>query len=212
MTAFFSLACGQSALADSNRAGAYFALTGGVNGLGDQNVEATIDGLSGEGNASFSASYFTAVSFGYRFANNWAIEEEAAFRRVTLDSVDLSPIGQFSDGAVENTQLSVRVLYHLPVRSSPSLEGYLGVGVAWLAELDLDLQTRTGEQPFENDRFGVEFHAGLRYHGWRHAFAGVGLRYLTVADTTLPDPSNAGDVIRTGYDPFSATIEFGWRF
>ncbi|MFK7885944.1 MAG: OmpW family outer membrane protein [Gammaproteobacteria bacterium] len=201
-----------TANADINKSGAYATVIGGVNTLGDQDIEATIGGISGSGTTSFSASYIAGFSIGYRFANNWSIEEEFVFRRTALDSATLTSLGTFSDGGFENTQLTAKALYHLPLRSNNDIEMYVGAGIAWLAELDFDFETAEGEQPFEKDRFGVEFHAGVRYHGWKHGFAGAGVRYLAVNDAVLPSPSNAGDTVRLGYDPLSVVFELGWRF
>lgn len=201
-----------TACADINKSGAYLTMLGGTNALGDQRVEATIGGTTGNGLTSYSASYIAGFSVGYRFDNNWSIEEEFTFRRVNLNSASLGALGSFNEGDIENTQLTARALYHVPLSANANFEVYVGAGVAWLAELDFDVEGPEGEQPFEQDRFGVEFHSGLRYHGWRHAFVGAGLRYLSVRDTTLPSPSNPDDTVRLSYDPFSAIVEFGWRF
>ncbi len=200
------------AKADIDKSGAYLTALAGYNSLGDQDIEATIGGVRGSGTASFSGSYLAGFAVGYRFANNWAIEEEVVFRRTTLNSANLPPLGNFSDGNFENTQLTAKALYHIPLKANDDIEAYLGLGIAWLAELDFDLETPTQERPFEQDRFGLELHAGVRYYGWKHAFAGAGIRYLTVRDTNLPSPSDARDVVRAGYDPLSLALEFGWRF
>lgn len=212
--AALALLIGASSIAgaDVNKAGAYVTGMGGFNALGDQSVEARIDGVTSRGNASFSSSYLAGFAVGYRFGNNWAIEEEVVFRRTIVDEATLDPLGTFTDGNFENTQLSFNVLYHFPVAANDDIEAYLGVGIAYLPELDFDIETVDGEQPFEDDRFGVELHAGLRYYGWKHAFAGIGVRYLSVSDADLPAPSNARNVVTTDYDPYSVVLEIGWRF
>jgi outer membrane protein W len=211
--AAFTLLCiTPTSHADINKSGPYLTLLGGINTLSDQDISATIGGVSGSGTTSYSPSYIAGFAVGYRFANNWSVEEEFVFRRTALDSATLSSLGTFSDGDFENTQLAARVLYHLPIGADDDLELYMGAGVAWLAELDFDFETALGEQPFEQDRFGLELHSGVRYHGWKHGFAGAGLRYLSVRDTTLPSPSNPADTVRLGYEPLSLVVEFGWRF
>lgn len=200
------------ASADVNKAGAYVTGMGGFNALGNQSIAATIDGVTSRGDVAFSGSYLAGFAVGYRFGNNWAIEEEVVFRRAIVDEATLDPLGTFTDGNFENTQLSFNVLYHFPVADNDDIEAYLGVGIAYLPELDFDIETVDGEQPFEDDLFGIELHAGLRYYGWRHAFAGIGLRYLSVSDAELPAPSDTRNIVTTDYDPYSVVLEIGWRF
>lgn len=201
-----------TANADINKSDNYISAFGGMNFIGDQSIEATIDNNTGVGEASFSPSYLVGFAVGHRFANNWAIEEEVVFRRATLDSLNLPGIGNFSDGNFENTQLTAKALYHFPLRANHDIEAYVGVGIAWLSELDFDVETVDGEQPFEDDLFGVEFYAGMRYHGWEHAYAGAGLRYLSVSDADLPSPANGQNIVTTDYNPIGLALEFGWRF
>ncbi|MFK8016440.1 MAG: outer membrane beta-barrel protein [Gammaproteobacteria bacterium] len=201
-----------AAMADIDKSGAYISAIGGANFLGDQSIDAFIDNTSSTGNTSFSASYIVGFAVGYRFANNWSIEEEVVFRRNTLDRATLTPGGEFSDGNFENTQLSAKALYHFPLRANNDVEAYLGGSVVWLSELDFDLETQAGEQPFEDDRFGFELHAGVRYQGWKHAYVGAGLRYLVVRDADLPSPADGSDRVTLDYDPLGVALEFGWRF
>ena len=198
--------------ADVNKSGPYVSAIGGVNFLSDTAIEATVGSDVGRGDASFNASYLVGAAFGYRFNNNWAVEEEVVFRRVVLDGVNLSPLGQFDDGNFENTQFSVKALYHFPLRANSDFEGYAGVGLVWLSELDFDVESAAGEQPFENDEFGLELHLGGRYHGWDRAFVGAGVRYLIADDVQLKAPSDNRNVVRADYDPLAIALEFGWRF
>lgn len=198
------------ALAD--KSGLYATASFGINALGDQTLDARIDGNTTSSDASFDTSFATGAAIGYRFDNAFAIEGEFLYRRADLDRVDLGGFGSFSEGDFANTQLSVSGLYHFNLLPNEDIETYVGAGVAWIQEIDIDFEAAGDETSFETDDIAFEVMAGARYYGWDKAFVDVGLRYTILSDVELESPANAANRVTADYDPLAAVVKFGWRF
>lgn len=196
----------------AERTGLYASASFGLNTLGDQTLDTTVNGVSNSGKASFDSSFAGGAAIGYRFANNFAVEGEFLYRRADLDRVDLGSFGTFSEGDLANTQFSVNGLYHFNLLRNDNIETYIGAGLAWINEIDIDFEAAGTETSFETDDIAVEFMAGARYYAWENAFIDVGLRYTTLSGAELESPADGANRVKSDYDPLAAVVKFGWRF
>lgn len=201
-----------STLADSEE-GFYANVSGGINFLGDQTLDVVIGSGVASSDAGFDASFAGGGAVGYRFANNISVEGEFLYRRAELDSVNLGDIGTFSDGDFANTQINVNAYYHFGLEALPAIEPYIGAGLAYINEVDIDLEDAGGvEREFESDEFGFEIMAGARYAVFDRGFVDVGVRYMPIGGVDLERSNGSADSISSDYDPFMLTAKFGWRF
>jgi len=192
--------------------GFYGSISGGINFLGDQTYDIVLGEDVATGDAGFDASFAGGGAVGYRFSNNFSVEGEFLYRRVELDSVNLGAVGSFSDGDFANTQLNVNAYYHFDLASS-AIEPYVGVGLAYINEVDIDLEDSSGvEREFESDEFGFEVMAGARYNVFDRGFIDLGVRYMPIGGVDLERSDGSADRISADYDPFMLTAKFGWRF
>ena len=205
-----ALACATSSHADTT--GYYVNATFGLNTLGDQTVDVVFDGTSSSGDASFNGSFGAGAAVGYRFNRRWSVEGEFLYRRADLDDAALGTFGSFNEGDFANTQLSVNALYHFDVGSSDRISGYVGAGLAYIQEIDIDFEADGTETSFETDEFGVELHGGVRYALSDRAYVDAGLRYSLVSDVEMEAPANSANTATADYDPLLLGLKFGWRF
>lgn len=195
-----------------DKTGRYVEATFGLNTLADTDYDVFLDGTSGSGEASFDGSFGAGGAVGYRFDNGFSIEGEYLYRRVELDSVDLGAVGVFSDGDFANTQINVNGFYHLEDLFDSAIEPYVGVGLAYITEIDSDLEQNSEELEFESDEFALEVMAGARYQVLERGFIDVGIRYLALGGVTLESTANSADTIDADYNPLMVTASFGWKF
>ena len=89
------------------------------------------DGTGGQDSvsATYEASFAGGGTLGYRFANGWSLEGEIMYRRNELEPIDVTGLGDFTEGDFASLGFGINALYRFNFGSSGKWSGYIGPGV-----------------------------------------------------------------------------------
>ena len=163
--------------------------------------------------ASFEASFAGGGTVGYRFANGWSLEGELMYRRNELDPVDITGLGSFTGGDFASLGFGVNALYRFNFGDSGKWSGYIGPGVVYLQEIDIDFDAN-GEQEisFESDDTALQLKFGGRYDFSDRWFAEAGATYLAASGVKMELPADASQTIESDYQHWTVSAGIGFRF
>jgi outer membrane protein W len=131
---------------------------------------------------------------------------------VDHDGVRLDGGGSLPSGNYASTASALNGLYSFKLFASAEVRAYVGLGLAWLTEVDIDFEQRGEELSYSGDGFGVQVLAGARYELGERWFLDAVLRYLNPGEVTMDSEGAASGRVRADYEPWSATLGVGWRF
>jgi opacity protein-like surface antigen len=184
----------------------------GANFMSDKRLDFSGSGATGSAKTSLDPGLFTGAAVGYAFNRHWRVEAEFSYQSVEHDGVDLGDSGSLPSGNYASTALALNGLYSFNAFGSEKVRTYLGAGVAWLTEVDIDFERGGDEQSYSGDGIGLQLLGGARYDIGDHLFVDAGLRYLTAGEIELDGEGSSSGRIKADYDPWAVTIAVGWRF
>lgn len=185
----------------------------GINGISTDGLTLTADGSSSSADADFTASFTGGGSLGYRYSDKVRVEAGVIYRTADIDEVRFGNGGPtYTEGNFASVTIDVIGYYDFaPFGASGAWTPYVGGGLSYLQEVDIDFEDESGEISFETDDLGITALAGLRYAPGDNWWVDAELRYLGVGEIDLDSPSGGGRV-SADYDPVSLNIGFGYRF
>jgi opacity protein-like surface antigen len=183
---------------------------GGISELSDTDGDAVgIDGVDGKADISLDTGFTAGLGAGYRFGNNWAAELAWEYR--SNDNETELPSGAvYDDGNYASSTVFLNGYYHFD--RSGRWDPYVGAGVGWLQEVDIDLEDASGEISYSGDGdIGFQVFGGVNYHFSEAWAANAEIRYGMFSDLDLEGESDApGELQSLDYEPL--TIQFGIRY
>ena len=96
-------------------------------------------------------------------------------------------------------------------RRQSELQPYLGAGLGWVQEVDVDFEENGVETSFETDDFGLQFAAGVRWTPGDRWLLDAQLRWLDVSGVTMEAEDGLGTV-SADYAPLTLLLSAGWRW
>jgi outer membrane protein W len=115
-------------------------------------------------------------------------------------------------GNYASTALAFNGLYSFNAFGREDIRTYVGLGIAWLTEVDIDFEQGGQELSYSGDSIGVQLLAGARYEIGERWFLDAGMRHLNAGEVTMEGEGAAPGRVRADYEPWSATFGVGWRF
>lgn len=167
-------------------------------------LDSSTDTLSVNVGGGFAAG----AGVGYRFANNFAAELAWEYRSNDSE-VDFDGGASFDDGNYASNTFFLNGYYYLASRGA--WEPYLGLGLAWVQEIDIDLEGNGPEQSFSGDGdVGVQVFAGASYRISPNWSAQGELRYGRITGLDLTGEGNPGTISDFDYEPL--TLQIGLKY
>ncbi len=208
--AALALTFGLNAQADDNK---YYA-TGnvGIGFLGSEDLTYSDSALTATAEADFDASFAGGGTFGYYLTDNWRVEGEVMYRRNDMKDITLGGVGASTGGDFASLSLGISALYEFQPTNNPRLKTYVGAGVAFVQEIDIDFEVDSVENSFETDETGLQLQAGARYDLNDRLFMDLTARYLTVSGAQMEFPADTSRTIEADYSPLTLSLGVGWRF
>lgn len=184
----------------------------GANFMSDKTLKFSGPDAAGSADTSLDAGLLTGAAIGYAFNRHWRVEAEFTYQSVDHDGVDLGDGGSLPSGNYASTALALNGLYSFNAFGSEKVRTYVGAGVAWLTEVDIDFERGGDEQSYSGDGVGLQLLGGARYDLGEHLFLDAGLRYLTAGEIEMDGEGRNSGRIKADYDPWAVTVAVGWRF
>ena len=180
--------------------------------MSDQSVRLSGDGPTQSGDASLSSGLLTGAAVGRAFSRSFRAEAEFVYQSVDHDGVELAGGSSLPSGNFASTALALNGLYSFNLFGREEVRTYVGLGVAWLMEVDIDFEQGRQQASCSGDGFGVQLLAGARYEIGERWFLDAGLRYLSAGEVTMDGEGATVGRVRADYEPWSATLGIGWKF
>jgi outer membrane protein W len=192
-------------------AGAYVTAFGGGTFQRDQAFDFRDGASADRGETSLDGSFTSGATLGYGWENGWRVEGEFAYQSVDQDGDTFAGAGPVGKGNYASTSVAVNAVYEFNAFGSDAVRTYVGAGLAYLNEVDVDFETAAGERSFSGDGFGLQLVAGARYDLGKRWFLDAGVRYLTAGSLDLEEEGGSAS-IKADYAPWSVVLGLGWRF
>lgn len=199
----------------------YYALAGegewylrahsGLSQLSDsQGQTQGIGTMDGEAKVELDSGFLAGMAVGYRYGPNWAAELAWEYR--SNDSkVTLADGTTFGDGNYASNIFFINGLYHFT--TIDSLEPYVGAGLGWIQEIDIDLEDSNNEISYSDDgNIGLQLYAGVNYLLNEDWSINTELRYADFPDNDLKGEDTLGNINSLEYNPLTFQFGVSYRF
>ena len=189
-------------------------LYGGISTMGDQSIEQTgVPGVTGAtGTINSDNGFMAGGSVGYNYTNNLSVELAWDYR--SNDSkTNFSDGTSFNDGNFASSILFVNGKYTFDKIPQSNLRPYIGAGLGYVQEIDLDLVNGGVEYSYsKNNEMAYQFMTGITYTLTKKIDLDAGLRYVRVDSINLKRENGSGELRNVDYDPLSLAIGLSYKF
>ncbi|MDH3693405.1 MAG: outer membrane beta-barrel protein [Gammaproteobacteria bacterium] len=183
----------------------YGRLIGGLNGLSDSDLDSTFSApVSGEYDAGFAAG----GAFGYDLGAI-RLEGEIMYRSNDIDkgTPGSLPAGT-KPGDFSSLGIGINALYDFDLGGNPNSQAYVGGGLVYLEEIDIDFEAPSGELSYSDS--GYQLIAGARYDLDKPWHLIAEFRYLDAGSVTLNGEGSASERVTSDYDTTSLLFGVGY--
>jgi outer membrane protein W len=198
-----------------NNEGKFFGkIYGGASMLGDQDISQTgVAAAGATSDASFDSGWTAGGAAGYYFTNNIAAEIAWDYRNNGLDKANFSDGTNFNEGDFASNIFFVNGYYHFDHVMSSKFRPYLGAGLGYVEEIDIDLEASGVETSYSNDgELAYQFIAGTSYGLNSNWDLIADVRYIRADSMNLKNESGTGELRDVDYDPVSLNLGAVYKF
>jgi len=184
----------------------------GISNLSDFSANSnSVLGATGEADIRLGSGQVAGLGIGYRYNHNLSAELAWEYRSNDSD-VSLANGNRFREGNYASNTFFLNAIYHFD--SASRWQPYVGVGLGWIQEIDIDLETADSEFSFSgNGDVGFQIMGGVDYRlndVWRLQ---TELRLSDFSDLTLESESGStGDFNGFEYSPTTFQIALVYSF
>ena len=165
-----------------------------------------IDGLSGEADVDLDTGFTGGLGVGYRYTDNFAVEVGWEYRSNDSETT-LNGVSEFDDGNYASNIFYLNGHYFFA--KNGSWQPYVGGGLTWVEEIDIDLERGGDELSYSGDGdTGFQVFAGIDYElneAWKLQ---TELRYGSITDIDLKGEGNDEGEF-DGIDYETTTLQIG---
>ncbi|MEM1249351.1 MAG: porin family protein [Acidobacteriota bacterium] len=165
-------------------------------------------GPNGVFGADLEESFAFGVVGGYRFGNGLRLEGELLYRSSDVNRIEF-PDRRVEDGNYASLSLAANVYYDF--LRSRRLRPYVGLGVVWVEEVDIDLEEPGSERSFATDGSGAQFMAGVQWDVSRRWTLDLQLRTFDAGEVEMEAEDGPGVAI-ADYAPVDLQLGLRFRF
>jgi len=179
---------------------------------GEDSLQAMAGDLpAGTAEVDYETGFHSGFAVGKRFGERWRLEGEYLYRTDELGFAEFSDGTLFEEGDYSSVVVSANAYYDFPdlLKESPrDLYFYLGAGLGWVQEVDIDFES--GEEiSFESDDFGYQLIGGLRWEITPRWSLDFEYRTFTASDVRMTNESGS---VTSDYQPVSLGFAVGYSF
>ena len=194
----------------------YAKLSGGLSILGDQDFSQTGVASSGAtGTGKYSSGWLAGGAFGYRITDNWAAEISWDYRNNGVDKTTFSDGTSINDGDFASNMFFLNGYYRFDPVMRTQLRPYLGAGLGWVEEIDMDLK-KAGSKEISytsDNEFAGQIMAGVEYPIAQNWDFSTEIRYTSVRNIDLKQENGgSGRINNVDYDPITVAVGVTYNF
>lgn len=208
------VALAQSPSTEQDPSRAWFTRAwGGLSSLPD--TRGTIDDFNLETpgssiDVSLSGGFAAGAGIGYRYNPRIAVELAWEYRSNDSET-DFESGTRFDAGNYASNTFFLNGFYNFDNRGR--WEPYVGAGLSWVQEIDIDLEGNGPEQSFSGDGdFGVQLFLGSNYRLTKRWSAHGEVRYGVLSGIDLEGENVPGNISDLDYDPLTLQFGINYRF
>ena len=134
----------------------------GVGFLGSETLDYRDGATTGSASADFDPSFAGGGTIGWRLNDRWRLEGEIMYRRNDLDDITLPGVGASTGGDFASLSLGASALYDFDLFGNEDVTSFVGAGVVFIQEIDIDFEIAGQETSFETDDIGFQVQFGAR--------------------------------------------------
>jgi outer membrane protein W len=195
--------------------GRYFIkLQGGFAFLSDRDIE-QFNVAAGETqvDASFDTGYAVGTAFGYYITDNWLAEVSWDYRSNDNDSIKADRNNLIDDGEFASNMFFLNGYYRFDEIGSTSVRPYLGLGLGFAQEIDIDLSSAAGTRSFSSDgEFAYQLIVGASYSFTDNWSVTSDLRYTRVNGFDMSEEDGSAQFVDVDYDPITIMLGIAYTF
>ena len=184
----------------------------GVNFLGSEDLAYRDGTTTGNASADFDPSFAGGATVGWRVNDRWRLEGELMYRRNEMDDITLPGVGASTEGDFASLSLGASALYDFNLFGNEDVTSFVGAGVVFVQEIDIDFEVGGQETSFETDDIGFQVQFGARYDFGERWFLDARVRYLALSGVELEFPSDTSRIVEADYAPLTVSAGIGYRF
>lgn len=183
----------------------------GLSNISDQQGTLVQGANSTEITTNTDTGFTSGIALGYQYDAHYSAELGWEYRSSDTDS-QLSANDNRYGGNCASSMFFFNGFYHL--KSSSVWTPYVGAGLVWVQEVDLDLELNATEQSYSGGGdTGYQLMLGMDYAINSQWQVNTELRYLAIGDVELRGEENAtGELQGFDYDPMTLSVALKYRF
>jgi outer membrane autotransporter protein len=190
----------------------YGGVTLGLTNNGVSSVELDTGIVNGPASIDTDLGYTAGLVLGREFGGRWRVEGEFRYRTNQLDSVDLPGGGRITDGDYSSGALGVNG-YYLFGDVGAKWRPFLGAGIAWMEEIDMDLEDDPINESYSGDGTAWQLMGGMSWNVSSRWSIDFEARYLDAGSISMDAENDASTGrIKADYNLFEVTAEATYRF
>lgn len=165
-----------------------------------------IDDMTGNTDINLGSGFVAGLSGGYYYNDNIAVELGWEYRSNESETT-IANTSNYPDGNYASNTFYLNGLYHFS--KSSNWQPYVGAGLIWMQEVDIDLELGGTELSYSGDGdTGFQVLAGMNYHINKDWFIQLEARYTSITDIDLSGEEDATGII-SGLDYEPTTLQLG---
>ena len=190
----------------------YVGATAGLVTNDASSLNLDVEGLDGRAAADTDNGYTMGAVFGREFDGRWRLEGEFRYRTNEFASVDLPDGSRIGNGDFSSGALGLNG-YWLFGDTDASWRPFVGAGLAWMQEIDLDLADDPVNGSYSGDGTAWQLMAGASWMFSDRWSLDLEARYLDAGNVTMDaERGPLAGRIEADYSVLEFTAEATWRF
>ncbi|MFN7226619.1 MAG: OmpW family outer membrane protein [Holosporales bacterium] len=203
-----------SSIAFANDSGKWYAkLYGGTSILGDQTIQQTgVASAGATGKNENDTGFLAGGAVGYHYNNN--LSAELAWDYITNGATNKFSDGKnFNDGDFSSSIFFLNGRYTFDPVMQTKFRPYLGAGIGYVEEIDMDLNTGGVETSYSQDgEIAYQLMAGASYSITENIDLDAGVRYVRVDGINLQREGGTSELRNVDYNPLLFAVGASYKF
>lgn len=161
----------------------YAKLSFGQGLLFDGDLDRSAGPVSGDGDGEYAAGAFFGGGVGYDLDPDWSLELDYVYRSNDVDRATFGGTTAATNGDYASTVVSLSALRRFG--SDGPVRPYVGAGLAYVTEIDIDLVDGGGETSFSDSGLGAQLMVGVEWELNDRVALYAEARYLQAFDVDM---------------------------